>query len=85
VLQTPAETAAGSHSFAWDGKGSDGSQQADGIYTFNVSATAADKSAITAAISAFGKVDGVSTSNGAAVLDIGGVSESLGNIVAISS
>ena len=85
VLQTPAETAAGNHSFAWNGQDSSGSQVPDGTYTFNVSAAASDKSAITAAISAFGKVDGVSSTNGAAVLDIGGVSEVLGSIVAITS
>jgi flagellar basal-body rod modification protein FlgD len=85
VLQTPAETAAGSHTFNWDGKGLDGAQVPDGVYTFNVSATAHDKSAITAAISAFGKVDGVSSTNGSTTVDIGGVTETLGNIVAITS
>ena len=85
VLQTPADTAAGNHSFAWDGTGSDGNKVPDGTYTFNVSATATDRSAITAAISAFGKVDGVSSANGSATVDIGGVSEGLGNIVAITS
>src|ERR1700736_1425513 len=48
VLQIPAETGAGDHTFHWDGKGSDGSQLADGAYTFNVSATGADKAAIKA-------------------------------------
>src|SRR5499427_6657524 len=38
VLQQPADTAAGPHTFNWNGKASDGTQVPDGTYTFNVSA-----------------------------------------------
>jgi flagellar basal-body rod modification protein FlgD len=85
VFQGPGQTDAGNHAFAWNGQGSDGSQLPDGIYTFNVAATAGDGSAIKASITAFGKVDSVSTQNGSAVVDIGGVSEPLSKIIAIAS
>ena len=85
VLQQPADTAAGPHTFNWNGKASDGTQVPDGTYTFNVSATAADQSAINAAISAFGKVGGVQVNNGTPMLDIGGISEALGKVVAIDN
>src|SRR5216684_2693464 len=53
VYQTPAETTAGFHSFTWDGTGIDGSKLPSGTYTFNVTATAPDKSTITATLSAY--------------------------------
>jgi flagellar basal-body rod modification protein FlgD len=85
VLQIPAETGAGDHTFNWDGKGSDGSQLADGAYTFNVSATGADKAAITATITAFGNVDSIQSKNGATTFQIGAVSETLDKVIAISN
>jgi flagellar basal-body rod modification protein FlgD len=84
-LQIPAETGAGDHTFHWDGKGSDGSQLADGAYTFNVSATGADKAAIKATITAFGKVDSIQSKNGATTFDIGAVSETLDKVIAIAN
>src|ERR1700722_2417147 len=44
VFQGPASTDPGDHTFTWNGTGSDGSQEPDGVYTFNVSATASDQS-----------------------------------------
>lgn len=85
VYQGPAETAAGAHTFNWNGRGSDGSQLPDGTYTFNVSATASDKSAITAAITAFGKVDSLQISNGMTNVEIGKVSEPLNKIISITN
>jgi flagellar basal-body rod modification protein FlgD len=84
VFQGPAETASGSHTFTWDGKGSDGSQEPDGTYTFNVSATATDKSAITASLTAFAKVDSVQVDKGLASVVMGGVTQPLTNIVAVN-
>jgi flagellar basal-body rod modification protein FlgD len=84
VFQTPAETTAGDHSFAWNGRGNDASQLPDGTYSFAVSATASDQSAIKAALSAFGKVDKVTSSNGAVSVDLNGVSEPLSKILAVT-
>jgi flagellar basal-body rod modification protein FlgD len=85
VLQAPAATDAGDHTFNWDGKGSDGSQLPDGAYTFNVSATGADKSPITAAITSFGKVDSIQTKNGATMFQVGPINETLDKVVAITN
>ncbi|HZS81977.1 MAG TPA: flagellar hook assembly protein FlgD [Stellaceae bacterium] len=85
VFQGQGDTAAGAHTFSWDGHGSDGGQLPDGTYTFNVSATASDGSAITATDTSFGKVDSVQFSNGTTSVRINGVSEPLGKIVAITS
>jgi flagellar basal-body rod modification protein FlgD len=85
VLQQPADTAAGLHTFNWNGKSSDGTQAPDGTYTFNISATAPDKSAITAAIAAFGKVEGVQIVNNTPVLNIDGISEGLDKVVSIDN
>jgi flagellar basal-body rod modification protein FlgD len=84
VFQGPASTVQGDHTFAWNGKGSDGSQEPDGVYTFNVSATASDKSAITASITAFGKVDSVQVDKGLASVVMGGVTQPLTNIVSVN-
>jgi flagellar basal-body rod modification protein FlgD len=85
VLQQPANTGAGPHTFTWNGKASDGTQAPDGTYTLNVSATAPDQSAIKAAISAFGKVEGVDIVNNTPTLNIGGISEGLSKVVAIDN
>ena len=84
VYQGPADTSQGAHTFAWNGQGSNGSQEPDGTYTFKVSATASDQSAITAAISAFGQVNSVQVTNGKASVLIGGVSEPLTNIISVN-
>ena len=33
--ETPAQTAAGAHTFTWDGKGINGATMPDGAYTYN--------------------------------------------------
>jgi flagellar basal-body rod modification protein FlgD len=85
VYQGQGETTAGFNAFAWNGKASDGSTVPDGIYTLNVAATAADGSAITAAISSYGKIDSIEINNGAASLRMGTLSEPLSKITAITS
>jgi flagellar basal-body rod modification protein FlgD len=85
VYQTPADTSAGFHSFTWDGSTIDGGKASDGAYTFNVAAVAPDKSAIQATLSAYGVVSSVKVDNGTASLNIGGVSEALSKIMAITN
>jgi flagellar basal-body rod modification protein FlgD len=85
VYQTPAETTSGFHSFTWDGTGIDGSKLPSGTYTFNVTATAPDKSTIKATLSAYGSVSSVDVTNGTASLNIGGVKEALSKILAITN
>ncbi len=85
VYQTPAQTTAGAHTFTWDGTGIDGTTQPDGTYTFNVAATAIDKSKLQATLSAYGTVSSVNVNNGTASLNIGGVSEALSKILGITN
>jgi flagellar basal-body rod modification protein FlgD len=85
IYQGAGVTTTGDHSFAWNGQASDGSMAPDGIYTLNVASTAADGSAITAAISSFGKIDSIQINNGAASLMMGTLSEPLSKIVSITS
>jgi flagellar basal-body rod modification protein FlgD len=85
VFTGPAELSQGSHTFTWDGKGSDGTQEPDGVYTFNVSATASDKSSITASLTAFAKVQSVQVDKGlASVVLGGGETQPLSNIVSVN-
>jgi flagellar basal-body rod modification protein FlgD len=85
VYQAPAETTSGFHSFTWDGTTIDGSKVSGGTYTFNVAATAPDKSTIQATLSAYGSVSSVDVDNGTASLNIGGVKEALSKIMAITN
>ena len=85
LYQTPAQPTSGFHSFTWDGTTIDGSKAASGTYTFNVAATAADKSTIKATLSAYGSVSSVDIKNGTASLNIGGVKEALSKILAITN
>jgi len=85
VYQTPAQTTTGFHSFTWDGTTIGGSKAVDGTYTFNVTATAPDKSTIKATLSAYGSVSSVDIKNGTALLNIGGVEEALSKIMAITN
>ena len=84
VWRGAGSTDAGSHDFTWDGKNSAGVVQPPGTYTMDVSAQAADKSAITATIAAYGKVDGVQIQNNAAVLAIGGMQIPVTKLLSIS-
>jgi flagellar basal-body rod modification protein FlgD len=85
VWRGAGSTDAGSHDFTWDGKNAAGVAQPPGTYTMDISAQAADKSAIKATVSAYGKVDGVQIQNNAAVLAIGGMQVPVTNLLSIGS
>jgi flagellar basal-body rod modification protein FlgD len=79
-------SAAGMNSFTWDGKTNDGTQLADGgQYTLNVTATDASGNSIYGYTTITGKVDDVDNSSGTTMLDIGGVSVSVNNVVGVLS
>jgi flagellar basal-body rod modification protein FlgD len=84
VWRGAGSTDAGSHDFTWNGKNPAGVVQPPGTYTMDVSAQAADKSAVTAKIAAYGKVDGVQIQNNAAVLAIGGMQIPVTKLLSIS-
>jgi len=84
VWRGAGSTDAGSHDFTWNGKNAAGVVQPPGTYTMDVSAQASDKSAITATVSAYGKVDGVQIQNNAALLAIGGMQIPVTKLLSLS-
>jgi flagellar basal-body rod modification protein FlgD len=86
VVYTGAgETAAGNHSFDWDGKGTNGDQLPDGTYKLSVAAAAADGSTVTSLVASTGTVTEVDLTSGTPQLMIGPMSVSLGDIAAVQS
>jgi flagellar basal-body rod modification protein FlgD len=85
VYASTGETAAGDHSFTWNGKTNGGQQLPDGgAYTLQVIATDANKAAITPTINSIGTVDSVSVANNVASFDVGGVSVPIGSLVSVN-
>jgi flagellar basal-body rod modification protein FlgD len=85
VYSTSGNAAAGTHDFVWDGKTSAGVQMPDGgQYTLQVVAKDASNNPITATVSSFGVVNGVSIDSGTANLNLSGVSVPLSELLAIN-
>ena len=77
---------AGSNSFTWDGKNSDGKQLDDGgKYTIAVTATDAVGNSVVNYTSITGKVTGIDTSTSTPSLTVNGVSVSANDIIGVSS
>lgn len=73
----------GMHDFTWDGKTSSGTTAADGKYTFKVVASDSDGNGIAATTRFSGTVDSVSFENGKTMLNIGGSTWSIDDVLAI--
>src|SRR3546814_8109246 len=71
VFSQGGQTAAGDHSFVWDGKTTDGPQASDGTYRIQVVATDAAGTALTATTSVETTVEGVELAGGQLALDVG--------------
>lgn len=83
VRTIQGDTKAGSHSFTWDGKNTQGVDQPNGSYTFSVNAT--DGNGVVHAIDTTirGIVDGVATENGLMVLKVGEASVQLKDVLSV--
>jgi flagellar basal-body rod modification protein FlgD len=77
------ETGAGAHNFSWNGTTSSGGQAPSGVYTLNVTAAAADGSAVTVTQSATATVNSIEEQNGSTVLDIGGYQVPVTNLISV--
>ena len=78
--------AAGMNSFTWNGVGSDGTQLANGgQYTLKVTATDASGSSVFGFTTITGAVTGVDSSSGTAMLEVGGVSVNVSDVVGVKS
>jgi flagellar basal-body rod modification protein FlgD len=77
---------AGSNTFTWDGKDSDGKQLLDGgQYTIGVTATDAVGNSVFNYATITGTVTGLDTSTGAPSLTVNGVPVSVSNIIGVKS
>ncbi|KAA5602558.1 flagellar hook assembly protein FlgD [Blastochloris sulfoviridis] len=85
VYTTTGETAAGEHSFVWNGKTTSGSTAPDGAYTISITATDAAGNAIDATTNVIGTVTGVDSSSGTVMLQIGDAEVAFANVIAIKS
>lgn len=68
VYSTAGEKTKGVHPLTWDGKDAYGIQQPDGVYTVQVTALSAKNEPIDTWTTAFGKVTGVTNSDGKTLL-----------------
>jgi flagellar basal-body rod modification protein FlgD len=76
---------AGSNSFTWNGKDSDGKQLDDGKYTVAVTATDAVGNSVVKYTSVTGVVTGIDTSSSTPSLTVNGVPVSANNIIGVTS
>ena len=73
VAVTSGETAAGRHTFEWDGHDSEGEPLADGSYTVEVSALRPDGSFIDVSTTMFGRVTGATIEDNGVILSVGDI------------
>jgi flagellar basal-body rod modification protein FlgD len=79
-------TTAGMNSFNWDGKSSDGTQLADGgQYSLTVTATDDQNNSVYNYTTFVGTVTGIDNSSGVMMLDVGGSSVNVNDIVGVKS
>ncbi|MDE2134812.1 MAG: flagellar hook assembly protein FlgD [Alphaproteobacteria bacterium] len=85
VYTATGETAAGTHSFTWDGKDNNGNQLADGTYSLNVASTAQDGSTVTTSVASKGTVTGIDMSGSSPQLVIGSTEVPLTNATLVTN
>ena len=85
VATATGDTTSGSHSFTWNGTGSDGTSYSSGDYTLTVTAKDSSGKALTTTTTAKGKVTAVDSSSGTSTLDVGGVSVGLSDVTSVAS
>lgn len=81
VFRSQGSAAPGSHDFAWDGTTTDGRQVTDGAYTLVVNASSQTGQPVESRTYAVGRVTGVDSSSGTAMLEIGEVQIALDAVV----
>ncbi len=85
VREVSATSTAGSNTFTWDGKDSSGTALPDGAY--NVAITGTGSGGTTAAVpfTVTGKATGVTNTNGAVTLQVGGLSVDFSKVQSVAS
>jgi flagellar basal-body rod modification protein FlgD len=85
VYTGAAETAAGSHELAWDGKDANGNQMPDGAYKLTVAAKDGAGANMTAAIASAGTVGQIDLTGATPQLVIGNMEVGLGDVAAVGN
>lgn len=83
-MNAAGEKSQGVHSFEWDGKDANGNQLPDGPYSLSVTALGGDEKPVENYVTAFGRVTGVTTINGATVLLIGKVGIPVDSVLSVT-
>ena len=78
------ETAAGKHTLVWDGNNDQGIAQPEGKYSITVTAKNAEGGDITASTGVVGKVSGVTVQDGQLVLDLGGLTVKVTDVLSVT-
>lgn len=84
VYTTTGETGEGTHSFSWDGTGSNGTTYSSGAYTLTVSAVDSAKASVGVDTRIKGTVTSVDNSSGSTVLNIGDVAIEVDDVLTVS-
>lgn len=84
VYTQSGETASGTHALSWDGTATNGTTYSGGTYRLAVTATDSSGNSVGTTTRFKGTVTGVDSSSGDATLDVGGVSVSADDVLAIS-
>ncbi|MFQ5533712.1 MAG: flagellar hook assembly protein FlgD [Sphingomonadales bacterium] len=84
VFKGPGETAAGTHSFVWNGRDNLGSPLPGGAYKISVSAQSNDGSTVATSASIKGRVTSIEMADGQQTLVVNGLKVPLGNVTSVS-
>ncbi len=85
VFTTNGETAAGNHSFTWNGKDINGNQLADGTYKLGVVAADSAGTKITSSVASAGTVSQIDMTSGTPQLVVGNMELGLGDIAVLGN
>jgi flagellar basal-body rod modification protein FlgD len=83
VRTLTGDLTAGKHKITWDGKNNQGVLQPGGEYTIAVAASDANDASMNVITSIFGTVNGITVKEGALVLDLGGHTVKIGDVVSV--
>jgi flagellar basal-body rod modification protein FlgD len=85
VFAGPGETGAGSHTFSWNGKDTNGNALPAGNYTLTVAAADSNSKDVPVVVGSMGKVQGVDSSSGTLNLIVNGIEVPFTKVVSVQN